>query len=199
MKLKQVLLAAVAAGALMFNQAEAANVPILTPSPNISEASQIVPTINTLIQSLNTNLGGEFGSSPVQATTTQTTIQTLGTITLNGGTLANAGQAVRITCFGTGTATGTNTLTIQFGTATAFAVAGSATTAGVFQASVLVMKTGASTQQILSQGSFNATLTTATEQSATQTDTSPINVTCSGTSTTSGNFTLNGMIGETIK
>jgi hypothetical protein len=176
----------------------AANVPILT-GPQFSDASQILGSLNALVQSINTNVSGLIGASVVQAATTGTTIQTLGTVTIPGGTLANAGQAIRIKAFGTGTATGTNTLTVQVGTATAFAVAGAATTAGVFVADVLVLKTGANTQQIWSQGQFNATITTPTEQSGTLTDTGNINVTVSGTSTTTGNFTLNGVIVEQVK
>ncbi len=179
----------------------AANIPLFTGATGggCSEASQLVPCLNQTIQAVNVGVAGLLGSSPTQATTTGTSIQTLGTVTIPGGTLATPGQSIRIKCFGTGTSTGTNTLTVQVGSATAFAVAGAATTAGVFTADVFVMKTGASTQQIWSQGQFNATLTTPTEQPGTLTDTAGINVTCSGTSTTTGQFTLNGMVVEQIK
>lgn len=186
---------------LFASTAFAANLPLFTGAAGggCSEASQLVSCLNQTIQSINSGVAGLLGSSPTQAATTGTTIQTLGTVTIPGGTLASAGQSIRIKCFGTGTSTGTNTLTVQVGSATAFAVAGAATTAGVFSADVFVMKTGASTQQIWSQGQFNATIATPTEQAGTLTDTAGINVTCSGTSTTTGQFTLNGMVVEQIK
>jgi hypothetical protein len=181
--------------------AMAANLPLFTGAAGggCSEASQLVSCLNQTILSVNSLTAGLLGSSPAQATTTGTSIQALGTVTIPGGTLATPGQSIRIKCFGTGTATGTNTLTVQVGSATAFAVAGAATTAGVFEADVFVMKTGASTQQIWSQGQFNTTITLPTEQSGTQTDTAGINVVCSGTTTTTGNFTLNAMVVEQIK
>jgi hypothetical protein len=195
------LSAAVAAVLLSASLALAANLPLFSGAAGggCSEASQLVPCLNQTIQAINSGVAGLLGSSVVQATTTQTTIQTLGTVTLPAGTLASPGQSIRIKAFGTGTATGTNTLTVQVGTATAFAVAGAATTAGVFEADVMVLKTGSNTQQIFSQGQFNATIATPTEQSGTLTDTNPITITVSGTSTTSGNFTLNGVVVEQIK
>jgi hypothetical protein len=177
----------------------AANFSTLPSTPAFNEPSQIVATLNTLILQMNAQGPGLTGSAPNQTPTTGTTIQALGTVTIPAGILANPGQAIRVTCFGAGTVTGTNTLTLQFGTSTAFAIAGAATTAGQFQGYQLIMKTGASTQEVFSYGSFNTTFTTPTTIAATQTDTGPINETCSGTSTTSGQFTLNGMIVEQIK
>ncbi len=180
----------------------AANISTLSPSPNFSEASQIVGTLNTVIQNVNTQGPGLLPSGLVgglPAATTGTTIQALGTVTLPASFLANIGQGVRVTCWGAGTNTGTNTLTIQFGTATALAVSPGATTTATFQAKATIIKTGASTQQIWQEGQYNATWVTPTNTSGTQTDTSSIAITCSGTSTTSTNFTLNGMFVEVLK
>jgi hypothetical protein len=175
-----------------------ANLPLIPSNPNYSDPSQIIPTLNFLVQSINAGVEGSLGGFVGPQATTGTTIQVLGTATIPASSLSN-GQAVRVVCWGTGTATGTNTLTIQVGTNTAFAVAGGATTAGVFRATVYIQKTGSSTQSIWSDGVFNTTATTPVITAGTQTDTSPIPVTCSGTSTTSTNFTLNGMIAEQIK
>jgi hypothetical protein len=172
-----------------------ANIPLLT---GAQDPSQLNATINQLILSINSGVEGSIGGFVGPQATTGTTIQILGTATINANSLT-AGQSVRVTCWGAGTATGTNTLTIQVGTATAFAVAGGATTAGTFKASVLLQKTGASTQSLYSDGVFNVTSTQPVITAATQTDTAAIPVTCSGTSTTLGNFTLNGMIAEQIK
>jgi hypothetical protein len=172
-----------------------ANIPLLS---GPQDPSQLNATINALIQSINSGVSGLLGGFVGPAATTGTAIQILGTATINANSLA-AGQAVRITCWGAGTATGTNTLTVQVGTATAFAVAGAGTTAGTYIAKVYVQKTGASTQSIWSEGAFNVTPTQPVIVAATQTDTAPIPVTCSGTSTTTGNFTLNGMVAEQIK
>ena len=174
----------------------AANIPPLT---GPQDPSQLQATINQLVQSVNSNVGmpGYVGGLP--AATTGTTIQQLGLVNLPGGVLNTVGKGLRISCYGTGTATGTNTLTVQVGTATAFAVAGTATTAGVFRSSVMLMKTGPSTQQIWSDGVFNLTGIQPTLISATQVDTATIPIQCEGTSTTTGNFTLNAMIVETLQ
>jgi hypothetical protein len=174
-----------------------ANLSLLS-GPQYSEPSQILATVNTLIRNINSGVQGSIGGFVGPVATTAGTIQVLGTASIAANSLT-AGQSVRVTCWGTGTATGTNTLTIQVGSATAFAVAGSATTAGVFKATVLIQKTGASTQSIWSEGIYNSTLTLPTIIAATQTDTAAIPVKCSGTSTTAANFTLNGMIAEQIK
>jgi hypothetical protein len=173
----------------------ASNIPFIT---GAQDPSQLNATVNNLIESINLGVEGSIGGFVGPQATTGTTIQVLGSATINANSLT-AGQSVRVTCWGTGTATGTNTLTLQVGTATAFAVAGGATTAGVFSATVLYQKTGSSTQSLYSSGNFNTTLTTPVITAATQTDTAGIPVTCSGTSTTTGNFTLNGMIAEQIK
>lgn len=185
-------------GALLLS-ASVAFAAALTPLTGPQDPSQINATVNQIIQQANRTIGVVGYPGGLPAATTGTTIQALGTVTLPPNQLALAGQGVRITCTASGTVTGTNTLTVQVGTATAYAVAGAATTAGVFKATVLVQKTGASTQQIWSDGAFNTTLTTPTIISATQTDTAGINVTCSGTSTTSANFTLSEMIVENLQ
>lgn len=175
-----------------------ANVSLLQ-GPQYSEPSQILSTVNTVIQNINSGVSGLLGGGFVgPKPTVGTTIEVLGTNTINASSLS-AGQAIRATCWGTGTATGTNTLTIQVGSATAYAVAGAGTTAGVYRATVLLQKTGASTQSIWSQGQFNTTLILPTIIAATQTDTAPIDVKCSGTSTTAAQFNLNGMIVEQVK
>jgi hypothetical protein len=189
-------LAASAAVLVAGSVAYAAQIPLIT---GAQDPSQLNATINSVIQAVNagTGLAGYVGGLPLA--TTGTTIQTLGSITLPAGQLKSVGQGVRIVCYGNGTATGTNTMTVQVGTATAYAVAGAGTTAGVYQTIVTVYKSGANTQQILSSGSFNTTLTLPTIISATQTDTAAITITCSGTSTTSTNFTLDGMFVTTLQ
>lgn len=191
------LSAALAAVVVSAGIALAANLPLF-PSSQPLDASQLVSALNTLIQSINAGSSGLISSSPVQATTTGTTIQTLGTGTIPGGALVNAGQAARAKCFATGGSGATNTLTIQVGSSTAFAVS-SAATAGAFTVDVIVFKTGPNTQQILSKGQFNATPAAQTIVAGSNVDTSPINITCSGTTSTTGNLTLNGLIVEQIK
>lgn len=175
----------------------AANLPLLS-GPRYSEPSQILPTVNTVIQSINAGVNGLLGSS-TGGTTTGTSIQALGTVTINPNVLNTVGQALRIKCWGTGTATGTNTLTLQYGTATVIAVAGGATTAGVFSAEATVLLTGSKTEDLIETGIFNATPATSVHVAATQDNTTALAATCSGTSTTSTNFTLTGMTVEQIK
>lgn len=191
-------LAALAAVLTAGSVAFAANLPLVS---GPQEPNQLTAIINGVIQSVNTGtqglVGGYVGGLP--AATTGTSIQTLGSITLPANTLNAVGKGVRLKCWGSGTNTGTNTMTMQVGSSTAFAIAGAATTAGVFQSEVDVIKTGASTQQILSSGAFNTTLTTPTGISGSNTDTAAITITCSGTSTTSGQFTLGGMFVEVLQ
>lgn len=195
-------MAAVLVAATLWVGAHAANLPLFTGAAGggCSESSQLVPCLNQTIQAINTGVAGLLGSSPVQATTTGTTIQTLGTVTIPGGTLANPGQAVRVKCFASDAGgAGADVLTVQVGSSTAFAVTATAATAGALDADVIVFKTGASTQQILSKGQFNATPTAQTIVAGSNTDTSGINVTCSGTTPTTGDLTLKAMYVEQIK
>jgi hypothetical protein len=196
MKLRKIG-AALAAVAVSGAIAYGVTVPLVT---GPQDPGNMNATINGVVQSMQNNVSGLYGPvGGLPAATTGTTIQTLGTVNLPANLLATAGQGVRVRCWGAGTATGTNTMTAQFGTQTAFAVAGAGTTAGVFDITVDVIKTGASTQQLLSKGTFNVTLTTPVNTAGTQTDTAAIPIICSGTSTTSTNFTLDGMTVELLK
>lgn len=182
----------------------AANVPLVPQNSQYSEASQIIGTLNYVIGTINANgpgvpPGGLVSGLP--AATTGTSIQTLGSTTLPAGTLAQVGQAVRVTCGGHGTAAGNNTLTISFGAApVTYAAANTATTAGVTKAEMVIFKTGASTQNVLGSAVFNATPIAATQQSGTETDTNALSILCRGTSTgAAGDFTLDSMTVEQIK
>jgi hypothetical protein len=164
-----------------------------------SEASQIVACLNQTILAINSGVG-ELGSSPTQATTTGTTIQVLGTVSVPGGVLANPGQALRVKCFASDAGgAGADVLTVQVGSSTAFAVTATAATAGALDADVIVFKTGSSTQQILSKGQFNATPIAQTIVAGANSDVNGFNITCSGTTPTTGDLTLRGMYVEQIK
>lgn len=184
-------------GLLISTSAFAANLPLLS-GPQYSEPSQILPTVNTVIQNINAGVTGTLGSS-TGGTTTGTSIQTLGTVTINPNVISVPGQAIKIQCWGTGTATGTNTLTLQYGTATVIAVAGGATTAGVFYAEATVLLTSSKNEDLIEMGIFNATPATSVHVAATQDNTTALNALCRGTSTTSANFTLTGMLVTQLK
>jgi hypothetical protein len=190
------LLAAALTGLFLSGVAFANNLPLIT---GAQDPSQLNATINTLIQSINANTTGLVGSYVTSTATTGTSIQALGTVTIAPNLLSSPGQALRIKCWGTGTATGTNTLTLQYGTATVIAVAGGATTAGVFSAEAIVLLTGSKTEDLIETGIFNATPATSVHVAATQDNTTSLNAVCSGTSTTLGNFTLTGMTVEQLK
>jgi hypothetical protein len=183
----------------------AASVPIITGAAGgaggCSEASQLVPCLNQTIQSINTTVEGVIGSSPTQATTTGTTIQVLGTVSVAGGVLANAGQSLRVKCFASDAGgAGADVLTVTVGSSTAFAVTATAATAGALDADVIVFKTGANTQQILSKGQFNATPIAQTIVAGANSDVNGFNITCSGTTpSTVGDMTLRGMFVEQVK
>jgi hypothetical protein len=124
----------------------AANIPLLSGS-QYSEPSQILGTVNTVIQSVNSGTAGMLASFPYSvATATGTTEQTLYTYTLPAGYL-KTGQALRVKCWGTTGATANNkTRKLYVGTTNVLATATEAANAQPWMIEGTVLITGAATQ-----------------------------------------------------
>jgi hypothetical protein len=192
------LLAVLAATLSMVGLLYAASVPPLSSATGCSEPSQLLNCLNQSIQNSNVNSPGLNGAAVTTPTTT-TAVQTLGTVTIPANTFGSLGQGVRVKCWGTGTATGTNSIEVSLGTLPPFIVPGGATTAGVFDVDMTAIRAATASQTVYTIGNFNTTFTTPTISAASNVDTSPMNAVCSGLSTTSGQFILNGFVVEQIK
>lgn len=177
----------------------AANLPLLTgPIP----ASDIQSALNQLIQSINSGTAGLLNAQTGSvATGGGTSEQTLQTFVLPGGTLATAGQTIKVTAFGkTASNSNNKTFKLYFGSE----VVSSGTTTinnGAWTSVLYIMKTGASTQIV--QGAFGGGGSTGVQYNATgaETDTAGVTIKLTGQDGTdsAGDITCNGMITEIIK
>lgn len=190
-------------GAFLFAAAPAfaANIPLLT---GPIEPNQIQATLNQLIQSINTGVGGLLNAQTgATATGAGTDEQVLKTYTLPGGTLSTAGQALRITCWGRTAANGNNkTRKLYFG-ANVITTATEAANDQPWQLQMIVMRNTATTQAVAAHGMAGLGGITMLDYVADGAETlaSNIVIKCTGTDGTSsaGDITANGMITELIK
>lgn len=178
-----------------------ANLPLLT---GPQDPSQIIATLNTLIQSINTGVGGLLNAQTASvATGTGTAEQTLQQYTLPANTITAAGQGVRVTCWGT-TAANANVKTrkLYFG-ASALTTAAEAANAQPWFIRLLVMRTGAATQTTMGYGLAGTGGVTpiSTVVAGTDAFTADIIVKCTATDGTSaaGDVIAAGMLTELIK
>lgn len=203
MKLKG-FLAGAAAVLFAASVAGAANLSLLSGS-QYSEPSQILATINTLIQNINSGVSGRLNASLTAiGTPLGTTVdQTLFSYTLPANTLANAGDSVRVICWGATPANGnTKTIKLNFG-ASQLTSANSIQTApnnGKFRLELIVMRSGAATQQVMGNGTVIATPISVYTNAGTDALTSDVAITCVGnTPTAPQDITAQGMLVEQIK
>lgn len=187
--------------ALLFSAAlaSAANLPLIS---GPQDPSQITFLINQLIQSINTGVGGKINAQTgAVATGTGTSEQVLQTYSLPANTLANAGDSVRVSCWGTTGANGNNkTMKLYFG-ASVIATPTAATNAKGWYLDMVVMRTGAATQAALGRGVVDVTPVTVYQNAGTDALTSAVTIKCSGTDGTSSaaDITANGMLVELVK
>ena len=199
---KRSILAAFA-GLLLAGGAYAANLPLLT-GPNYSDPSNVLGTVNTVIQGINSGVGGLLNAQTAAvATGTGTTEQTLQTYALPANQLASAGQAVRVRCWGTTGATANNkTRKLYFG-ASVITTAAEAANAQNWFLDLVVMRTGAATQSVSGFGLAGTGGVTPISYINQGSDdlTAAVTIKCTGTDGTSAaaDITANGMIVEQIK
>lgn len=197
------LLAAAITGLMLCGAAMAANLPLLS-GPNYSDPSQVLPTVNTVIQAVNSGVGGLINAQTAAvATGTGTSEQILQTYTMPANQLSTAGQAVRIRCWGTTGATANNkTRKLYFG-ASVITTATEAANAQNWVLELVVMRTGAATQSVSGTGLAGTGGVTPISYINQGTDdlTAGVVIKCTGTDATSAaaDITANGMIVEQIK
>ncbi len=179
--------------------AAASNISLLS---GPQDPSQLLATVNSLIQSINFGVNGRLTAVVASASNTTTAEQTLATYTLPANRIAATGDAVRIKCWGSTAANvDLKTIKLYFG-ATNFSssAAGGAPNNKKFTADMLVVRTAAATQII--QGTIAFDLTAMSVQtSTTGTDSFAANavIKCTGTASSSSDITVEGMLVEQVK
>lgn len=195
--------AALAAIGLSASVAFGANISLLQ-GPNYSDPSNILATVNTLIQSINSGVGGLLNAQTAAVSTgAGTSEQVLQTYTMPANQLASAGQAVRIRCWGSTAANANNkTRKLYFGTSV-LTTATEAANAQRWVLEMVVMRTGAATQSVSATGLAGTGSVTPLSYVNQGTDdlTAGVVIKCTGTDGTdsAGDITANGMIVEQIK
>jgi hypothetical protein len=183
--------------------AGAANLALLSGS-QYSEPSQILATLNTLIQNINSGVGGLLNAQTAAvATGTGTTEQTLQTYTLPAGFLSAAGQSLRISCWGTTGATANNKTRKLYYGASVITTATEAANAQNWKLDLIVMHTAAAAQSVVGTGLAGTGGVTPISyvNQGTDNDAAAVVIKCTGTDGTSAaaDITANGMLIELIK
>ena len=192
-------LTGVLAAAFIGGLAAASNISLLS---GPQDPSQLLATVNSLIQSINSGVNGRLTAVVVPASNTTSAEQTLATYTLPANRIAATGDAVRIRCWGT-TAANSNlkTIKVYFGTSSfSSASAGGAPNNKTFDADFVVVRSAAALQNITGRIAFDLTSTTW-QTTATPTDSWAANQTikCTGTGASNTDITVNGMLVEQVK
>lgn len=188
--------------------AYAASVPLLTGPSGTNPPAEMPPglgTLNQVINSVNTNVGGLLNAQTGSVgTTAVTTEEVLLSYTMPANTLSAAGQAVRITCGWTTGATANNkTVKLYFG-ASVIATPTQAANAQVGRLSAIVMRTGAATQKFFGGGmAGTGSITPVAEVYTAGTDNlaAGVLIKCTGTNGTAAanDIVANGLLTELIK
>lgn len=165
------------------------------------DPSQLSAVVNGVIQNINTSLGRiGVGTTAVStgATTAETTLQQY---TLPGGTLANAGDSLRVTCWGnTATSGGTKTMKLYFGS-TSFTTPTAATSNKGWSLNYIVTRRTATTQAFNGNGIVDTTPVTPSTTDAAETLASGITIKCTGTNgnSSASDITAQGLLVEAIR
>lgn len=202
MKIKG-FLAGAAAVVFAAGMAGAANLSLLSGS-QYSEPSQILATVNTVIQNINFGVSGRL-SAGLTATGTSlgTTVdQTLMTYTLPASQLANPGDTIKVVCWGT-TAANSNVKTAKLNFGTSQIVTSSTSgspNAAKWRLELVVMRSGAATQTVMGNGQILASPISIYTNAGTDSLAASVAITCQGnTPTAPQDLTAQGMLVEQIK
>lgn len=168
----------------------AANLSLVT---GAQDPSQLNATINTLITNINQSVSRiGVGAQQVQATGT-TAEQTLYQYTLPAGYLANAGDGVRISCWGVDSATGNNkSQKLYFGNSSITTPTAGTNNKG-WRLQMTVMRTGATSQAIDSWGLVDTTAVTPANASGSDTLANALTIKCT---TTLGTASAADVVGQ---
>lgn len=179
--------------------AAASNISLLS---GPQDPSQLLATVNSLIQSINFGVNGRLTAVVTPAQNTTTAEQTLATYTLPANRIAATGDAIRVKCWGGFAATANaKTLKIYFGsTSFSSASVGTNINGRAFEADMLVVRSGAATQLITTRIATDLT-PTSIQNSTTGTDafTSNQTIKCTATGAASSDITVQGMLVEQVK
>ncbi len=192
-RLSMALIGLICAGGIAF----AANISLVT---GAQDPSQIQAYLNNLIQTLNVTVSRiGVASTAVTLPATTTAEQTLQQYTLPPSLLANAGDSIRIGCWGTTGANSNNkTMKLYFG-ATSIATPAAATSNKGWRLAMTVMRRTAGAQGVDSWGLVDTTAVTPANTDAAETLTGGITIKCTGTAATLGDITAQGLLVEAIR
>ena len=179
--------------------AAASNITLLS---GPQDPSQLLATVNSLIQSINFGVNGRLTAVVTAAQNTTTAEQTLATYTLPANRIAATGDAVRIRCWGGYAANAdAKNVKLYFGsTSFSSATIGTNINNRAFDYEMLVVRTGAATQIITGRLAVDLT-PTSIQNSTSGTDSFAANQTikCTGTGAATSDITVQGMLVEQVK
>lgn len=176
----------------------AGNISLLSgPQP----AGDLVSIFNNFIRTVNSSFGRIGVGTTAASTGANTNETTLQQYTLPGGTLANAGDSVRVSCWGV-TATNSNnkTMKLYFGSSS-IATPTAATSNKGWRLTMTVMRRTATTQAVDSSGLVDTTPVTPANSDGAETLSGAVLIKCTGTNGTasSGDITAQGLLVEAIR
>lgn len=182
--------------------AGAANLPLLS-GPNYSDPSQVLPTVNTVIQNVNAGVTGVVASIPAPVATTSTPIQTLWTYILPANQLA-VGQTFHVHLWGVNSSDASvKTVTFAWGASTdAYVVTGSGLKWELdFYVNQQVLGTTSTAVESETAHAFLGTPATIGPTGNQWGVSSIANTTIliEGTAATSGTITVNGLYAEVLR
>lgn len=168
-----------------------------------AEASQIIPTVNTLIQNINNGVAGMlFANLSTGATGANTTATDLQSYTLPAGFITATRPGLRIRAWGATGATANNkTITLNFG-ATAYTIASAAALNNVtWSATLEIWRTAAATQRIFGTGYQGTTNIAMAYTAGTDDFSTALTIRVIGTNGTAAanDILCYGMVGEVIQ
>lgn len=168
------------------------------------DPSQLLASLNTLIQSINFGVNGRLSASVTAVGTTTTVEQTLMTYTLPANRLATDGDAVRVVCWGqTFANNNSKTIKVYFGNSsisTASFASDLSPNGKKWQIELIAMRSGAATQMVTGRASVDGTGVVIYTNEGTDALTAAVTVKCTGTTLQSiRDVTAQGMLVEQIK
>ncbi len=198
MKMKG-FLAGAAAVLFAAGVAGAANLSLLS---GPQDPSQLLATINQLVQNINFGVSGRLSANGTASGTTTTIESTMMTYSLPANRLAADGDSVRAVCWGT-SATNANTKSARLYVGSDY-ISTSTISDGPsnrnWRLDLTIMRTGAAAQQVMGNGVIAGLTPTIYITSGALSFASSITIKCAGyTPTAAQDLTARGMLVEQIK
>ncbi len=179
--------------------AAASNISLLS---GPQDPSQLLNTVNTLIQSINFGVNGRLTAVVTAAANTTSAEQTLMTYTLPANRIAATGDAVKIQCWGA-LASNANAKSVKIyfgGTSFGSSSIGATPNNKKFIMDMLVVRTAAATQIINGMVALDLTpISIQTSTSGTDSFASNVTIKCTGTGASNSDVTMEGMLVEQVK